>query len=242
MITKELIENRINNFLGYGNLNSDIWFIGMEEGFDGTLEELEQRFKATYNKKVIDIQNDMGSTTDHMKWFVKNPPLQRTYSKIARMLLLFGGKEISNNIIRNYQSNQLARIDSNHCLLEFMPLPNRSLNKSDWLYQQFNIDYLQDRKTYLNIVRKIRNKLFKNLIKEHNPKIVIYYSLTYLDKWSNILEAKFTSILSERLYCYELDGTCHFVTPHPTAHGLTNKEWDNISKEILNKSAYGKAE
>jgi len=34
MISKELIEKRINKFRGYGNLNSDIWFIGMEEGFN----------------------------------------------------------------------------------------------------------------------------------------------------------------------------------------------------------------
>ena len=44
MITKELIENRINHFFGYGNIESDIWFIGMEEGFDGNLSDLKIRF------------------------------------------------------------------------------------------------------------------------------------------------------------------------------------------------------
>jgi hypothetical protein len=32
-----------HNFLGYGNLESPIWFIGMEEGGGNTKEEIKSR-------------------------------------------------------------------------------------------------------------------------------------------------------------------------------------------------------
>ena len=55
MINNDLIANRIKNYWGYGNLDSDMWFIGMEEGFSGSLHDLEKRFIKTKNKSVTDI-------------------------------------------------------------------------------------------------------------------------------------------------------------------------------------------
>ena len=53
-ISKEIIENRINNFLGYGNINSKIWFFSIEEGTKGNLQALEERFRATRDKSILD--------------------------------------------------------------------------------------------------------------------------------------------------------------------------------------------
>ena len=48
MINKELIQNRIDNFWGYGSLDAPVWFIGIEERFDKEkfgVEMLEEQFK-----------------------------------------------------------------------------------------------------------------------------------------------------------------------------------------------------
>jgi hypothetical protein len=74
MILKKLIENRINNFLGYGNIDSDIWFVCMEEGFAGGLEDLEDRFNATKDSVVIDIRDDMVDVSDHIRYFLGERP------------------------------------------------------------------------------------------------------------------------------------------------------------------------
>jgi hypothetical protein len=41
----------------------------MEEGFDGTLTDLEARFRKTYGQIVIDLQDYSESIADHNKWF-----------------------------------------------------------------------------------------------------------------------------------------------------------------------------
>lgn len=43
MLNDALLEKRINEFLGYGNLESDYWAIGMEEGGGNSLSEINQR-------------------------------------------------------------------------------------------------------------------------------------------------------------------------------------------------------
>lgn len=231
MIDKDLIENRIKNYWGYGNLNSDTWFVGMEEGFDGSLSDLEKRFNKTKDRCVIDIKSDMQDVPDHFKWFSPNAPSQRTWSKLILILLmLYSSEEVSLDVIKKYQRNNFARLNSDHCVLEFMPFPCKSVRKKDWFYDQFKIDYLETRKTYLKHVMPIRIELFKKLLKKHSPKVVIFYSLSYLDKWSDIISEKFSK--NENLYHCKQDSTHFFVIPHPVAYGLKNSDWIDIACNI----------
>ena len=68
-----------------------------------------------------------------------------------------------------------------------MPLPCRSIRKKDWFYGKFEIDYLETRKKYLDKIMPIRIELFQDLIKKFNPKIIICYSFSYLEKWKDII-------------------------------------------------------
>lgn len=187
MLTKGLIEKRINNFLGYGNLNSNIWFIGMEEGL-GKETDLEKRFNRTKDKPVIDLQDGMTGVQDHMKWFSSCSNIQKTWWKLILILLtLKSDNEITNEKIKEFQREEFGRLNSNHCSLEFMPLPCHSIKKKDWFYKKFKIDYLESRKKYLDKIMPSRIKLFQDLIKKYNPKIIICYSFSYLKKWKEIV-------------------------------------------------------
>lgn len=231
MIPRELIENRINNFLGYGNINSDIWFVCMEEGFGGTQEDLKLRLNVTKDKTVIDIQNDMMDVPDHMRYFVDgHPPIQRTWSKMIIMLLTFDSEGVSTEDIRKYQRTKLGRLIGNHCILDFMPLPSCSTNEEDWSYKDFGIDYLENRSIYLQEIMPIRVKLFQKHIKEQRPKNVIFCSRTYLPRWSEIAGCEFKEM--DNLYFCRRSGINYFVTPHPTAHGLSSADWVKMAVEI----------
>jgi hypothetical protein len=232
MLSKELIENRIENFWGYGNLKSDVWFIGMEEGFGGTLDDLKARFEKTQNRSVIDIKNDMTDVDDHMKWFSSKPNIQRTWSKLILILLAINYKKYNpdNEEIRSFQKNLFGRLEGNHCLLEFMPLPSKSTKPQDWIYNQFNVNYLITRKTYIASITPRRILLLQKLIKINKPKILIFYSLTYLEKWKSITNKNF--IFSDGIYFNDSEETKYFIIPHPTAHGMTKIQWNNISKKI----------
>ena len=45
---QELIDDRIANYWGYGNLDGDRWYVGMEEGHDDDLYALRKRFENTF--------------------------------------------------------------------------------------------------------------------------------------------------------------------------------------------------
>ncbi len=232
MYIKELIENRIDKFWGYGNLQSDIWFIGMEEGFSGDQNELKIRFEKTYDRSVIDIKNDMKDIKDHMKWFYGKPNIQRTWSKLILILLSIttNNTEPTNEEIRKFQKNLFGRLNSNHCLLEFMPLPSKSIKAQDWMYGELNIDYLKTRKTYIDNIMPKRIRLLKEMIQINEPKALIFYSFTYLKEWKSMVNNEFEP--SDGIHINSSGKEKYFIIPHPTAHGMTKAQWNNIAQKI----------
>jgi hypothetical protein len=235
---KELINERIKNFWGYGNLDSDIWFVGMEEGFSDSNELLYQRFNSTHNKTVCDIYEDMRECTDHMKWFVGNAPTQKTYRPLIYILLFLKyGREPALEEIRDFQINDFGRKNANHALLELMPLPSKSINEKDWLYSSMGISELASRKKYLTKYKFERTRALHSLIKIHRPKLVVFYSRTYLSDWQTIAGKEFKEVIPNKLHLAKDDGTLYAVVPHATYFGMSNSDWKNIAEHLkYNKS------
>jgi hypothetical protein len=235
MINRELIEKRINNFWGYGNLRSKTWFIGMEESFEGTLEDLEKRFNKTRGNPVIDLHDDMSEIKEHMKWFLPNSNIQSTWSKLILILLTLDSDEkIGSEKMKEFQRKEFARSGSNHCSLDLMPLPCFSLKGNDWIYDQFGIDYLENRTEYLKKVMPLRIKLLQALIADHKPRLIIFYSFTYLDKWREISGCDFME--GNNLYFGNKKKTCFYVIPHPVAQRMKADDWLEIARNIKKAS------
>lgn len=228
----DLIEQRIHNFLGYGNIKSNFWFFGMEEGFNGTMKELEKRFINTHHKHTFDAYEDMKDVKDHIKWFSKNPPLQNTMKQLIRLYLSFRNQDnISTDKIRNYQELKFGRLSSDTCSLNLMPLPCKSTNERDWFYDKYNLDYLESRKTYFEKILPLRIKLYRNILSKYNPEVVVFYSLSYLDYWKKIIGKDFKKI-NNRLYYAKVNKTNFYVIPHPSAFGIKNDFWLESGKLI----------
>lgn len=218
-LTQNLIDNRINNFLGYGNLKGDIWFIGMEEGSSNKFEELYERFNKTYNKEIIDLR-DL-DIAEHQKWFEKDlPPIQKTWNILIQILLKLENNT-SNSLIerKKYQKYNLGSINQNHCLIELSSLPSTSTK--DWVYNNYSeIEYLSSREQYLKQIIPIRIKLISKKIIENQPKLVIFYSKSYTNYWEQIIKL----VNNEKIKFH--------IIPHPTSQGMSNKDWQEIFEEI----------
>jgi hypothetical protein len=228
----ELVANRIKNFWGYGNLKSDIWFVGMEEGADGDIGKLITRFEATSDGEVFDIYDDMQSDTDHMKWFDGGKP-QRTYMRLVYFLLfLKSGKYPTRDEMLAYQVSHFGRKNADHATLELMPLPARSLNGKDWVYAESGIEGLESRRAYLKRYKPERVARLRKLIQEHKPKFVICYSLGYFDDWQMLMDMPLKEVIEGKLYTAKDDRTVYAVVPHAVAHGVFNTDWENIAKAI----------
>lgn len=235
VVEPDLIRSRINNFWGYGNLSGDVWFVGMEEGYNEDNEVLAKRLRATAGGEVFDIYEDLRVDPGHVYWFEDGAPTQPTYRKLIYILLyLRSGKEPTLEEIREYQINKFGRKSGDHAVLELMPLPCKSIRKADWIYEAFGIEGLSSRKEYLATYKPMRVERLRALIQKHKPKLVIFYSRVYGVDWQLVAAAPFSEVIPGKLSIAKDDSTIYAIVPHSIAHGLSSSDWRDIAEEIKN--------
>jgi hypothetical protein len=210
--------NFSHRFLGYGNLNSPLWFIGMEEGGGNSKDEVYRRLNAWINldrNEICDLfkfQNEIGESN----YFSENPKLQKTWSKLIRFQLGLEGITPTTDEVRLYQKGKLGRSTSSNALLELMPLPSPGVNV--WHYDKFStIPFLKSRDAYFQYFIDKRIVLIREKVFLHKPKFVVCYSFTYLQYWLNI--ASVPLLFDPALDCYSgvSGGVVFIVIKHPTS-------------------------
>ena len=227
-----LISRRLKKFWGYGNLKGSVWFIGMEEGIGIDEDFPITRFQSTDEKEVVDITDNIAE--DHHRWFQTGAATQRTWRPLIFILLYQRlGRVPSLEEIRDYQINYFGRRKSDHAILELMPLPARSLKASDWIYSDVQLNGLKNRKEYLATYKSERVKLLQALIEKHQPKVVLFYSRSYMADWQSIVPKLLKEVIPEKLHVAKANGTTYAVTAHPVSHGMSTKDWEIIARTIL---------
>src|SRR5690606_2669800 len=191
---REIILNRIAKFFGYGDLNSDIWFVGMEEGFNDkglTNAQIEQnliaRFNATYNCVVVDCRRDMTTVSDHMKFYSAGAKIQPTFNPLIRILFSYlgnpfpihgaKGKVIDFQIYHFGSKSVMTDIPSiderlspyidarfNHCSLDLMPFPSRTAAQWNFYENWANKYKIPEIETRQSYESSFMNKRKKSLI------------------------------------------------------------------------------
>ncbi len=240
-LEKELIEGRIENFLGYGNLNSKIWFIGMEEGlgkeFESDEKNLVKRFQAT-TECVSDL-HVLKNFKDNKKWFGENNKVQTTWTKLIIILT----SKIDKKSRLEFQSDKFGRKDGNHAILEFSSLPCCSVKEDSWkiwknIGERESLDYLDSRGAYFSKYEEFRIEKFSKLLNKNERRIVIFYgkSKEYIGYWKGImgpqklighcLELKRTEV-----HHYKVGKIDFFITPQPS-YLRSNEDWKKISDYI----------
>ena len=226
-----LILKCLKNFWGYGNLKGSVWFIGMEEGL-GENEGLPiERFISTDGKAVVDITSNTAS--DHQKFFQTGTETQKTWRRLIFVLLYQKlGRVPTISEIRDFQINHFGRIKSDHAILELMPLPAKSVTNADWIYQDVPLIGLTNREEYLASYMPDRVQALKLLIEKHQPKLVLFYSRTYLKYWQLVVPKKLKEVIPDNLHIAKVEDTVYAVTPHPTSWGMTTADWTEIAKKL----------
>jgi len=238
LVNKELLTSFIDNFFGYGNLESPYWFIGKEEGGDRNLVD---------NYKRIFAWEDLGrpTTVDLIDYhFQLGFPdkeinhIQSTWTKLTQILLTMEDKEGTKEERRYYQRNRLGRLKGNNCCIELMPMPSRSTGL--WLWEQLFQDYyhLNNRQEYFSSVVPRRIHRLKEMIAQNVPKLVVFYSMQkdYIEKWQEIAgEGIWQWVQISRVMKYgwlQNDTTLYIIVTHPTMKGITNKDFPVVGEFI----------
>jgi hypothetical protein len=206
MLNARLIQAFMNSFYGYGNLQSQLWFIGMEEGGGHTLSELELRLEAWRARGQLQaddvrdyhIQIEMGDL------FAPDARLQPTWAQLIRTIITAKRQRrqpeghLPGEVLLDYQKNYFGRSGANHAVLEFLPLP--SPNVRAWCYgagqgtpleRWTDVPFLQSRATYQRCLREVRVRGVRDLIAAHRPRMVVFYGESYRPLWARIAQYRF---------------------------------------------------
>jgi len=214
-MTKSLTNSELDhlfNFIGYGRLEADVWFIGMEEAGGGE-DNLRKRLKFRQVEDCAEAHKILGITKHH--WGKKT--IQRTWWGMCYVMLSLEGKETDTESIRNYQAENLGRFNGSTLLCEMMPIPKH--NVGSWGHEEL-IPQFDSREDYYRVVKPKRIRFLRYLLREHHPKIVICYGKKY---WSDFQE------LFEGI-CFQSKGQFKVGK----GHGMTVVLTDHFTSRTMN--------
>lgn len=221
---QNLIKERIKNFWGYGNLNSEVWFIGMEEVLesDATLAQLAECFRVANGKQTTDMRRGMEKVYGHSRWFNANASVQPTWKyPIALYLYLKSGLVPTKEEICDYQALKLGDSEVNETMtVELMPLPSNKAHEQTWLYGALGIPGLSTRSEYLLTYKPERVRKLRELFQTHQPKLAIFYSLTYLPDWTAVIGTEPEEI-TKGMYFAKINSTACCIIPQGVSFGMS---------------------
>lgn len=155
---------KLLGFIGYGNLDAPVWFIGMEERGHGE-ERLLRRLKFERVEDLARAHCILGIPKHHY------PPikLQPTWRTMCEIMLRLANIKPTQDNLRWHQAEQLGRVDSDTFLTELLPIP--APNRRDWEFASL----FGERKEYEEKAQPRRIKMLHRLISAYNPSLVICY-------------------------------------------------------------------
>lgn len=233
----ELLSAFMTGFHGYGNLQGDYWFIGMEEGGGSTFAEVERRLLCWDQRGRMFVEDlaDFHEAFGEQRWFSWRQ-LQPTWSKLIRLLLRATGEPHDDENVRSYQVDKLGRTAGATCLLELMPLPSQSVEH--WQYGAWSdLPSLRSRETYWKALMGPRAARLKDLLVKYHPRIVVFYGREYENLWAAVCPPdtrfqRFQIADNQSWKIAQLDRSIYVLCSHPTARGLSNNYFIAIGRKI----------
>lgn len=211
---------QLEQFIGYGNLDADVWWLGMEEGM-GRDDDPERNLRARLqNRSVEDLYHTHkrdGATKFHEGRRVRQP----TWWVMCEVMLGIAREPAGVEAKRTYQAERLGRYNDETLLLELMPIPKPDI--SSWGYEQLIPQY-RSRDHYYQSVLPARSSLIKGLIKRHQPKLVIGYGKGYWLHYQNLFSSAETRphpLCKD--FMFARGKTSLLLMPHPTSRNLNGK-------------------
>jgi|AntAceMinimDraft_1070359.scaffolds.fasta_scaffold40637_2 hypothetical protein len=229
--TEKEIDEFASGFYGYGDFDSPLWFIGMEEGGGNSAGEVTNRICVWQQRGCVPLED----VAEYHDAFVENGfrsiTKQNTWSALSRIQLAYNSGPQSGISVRNHWRQQLGRRGSATCIMELNPLPSPSINT--WKYPEFTeMPFLASRIAYNARYRADRIASIKDMIVQHAPKAVIFYGKKYESFWAEIAGA---TLETEQLHSRVVKGGTTFVSMHhPNARvsGKTSDYLENLGSML----------
>lgn len=212
----------LKKFIGYGELNADVWFLGMEEAGGG---EKNLRDRLTFHQiedcaeahKKLDIM--------HLHWGKRT--IQRTWRGMCYVMLALARQSTDRESIRAYQAEKLGRYGGNTLLTELMPIPSPKLDQ--WRYEEL-LPQFKSRQDYFAQVKPYRLALLRELIETNSPSAIVAHGKGY---WSEY-KALFSHLQFVKHNTFEVaksDSTVVILTGQFASRSMNGK-FDEVAQII----------
>jgi hypothetical protein len=164
--------DRIEDFIGYGNPEAPIIFLGMEEGLrrDADLEaDLQSRSRYDPYMDLAAAQSQLDGPG---AYFGPNPITQKTWRPMCHLMLRWNGIECPTLDQRlRYQADHLGRRGEDSLLTELLPYPHS--DSGQWLYARF--DRFKTRESYADTVIPRRQAVLRKIFSDREPEVIVAY-------------------------------------------------------------------
>ncbi|GAH72638.1 unnamed protein product, partial [marine sediment metagenome] len=169
-LDSNMLDKRLSNFIGYGNLNADFWFIGYEEGCSKDIRDVQFRLRVPGLQDILKAHKELKEKRideNALNWFEEGK-YQTTWGALIKILLIAKGdfeQEIATETlshtsllkkVKYYQSNLWGRFDNETLVAELLPLPSKSSSEWHKGYSNSDISFLKSRKDYIEAVKTKR--------------------------------------------------------------------------------------
>jgi hypothetical protein len=220
-----VLQQYMTGFCGYGDHKAESWLFGMEEGSDGTVDEIARGLNTWRGQgkpelaDVVTFSTAIGGVAG--QWFRPNPCIQPTWGRLIRILFALRGVSPTREQIRQFQAAELGRNGGANAIIELFPLP--VLSTGHWPYASWSsVPYLRDRRSYYEGVGPIRVRRLATRIQEHRPKLVLCYGMQHRAWWEQVAGDRFTPSSVHGLEFTTAGPTLIALIPHPTFHGISD--------------------
>jgi hypothetical protein len=224
-----LLARYAETFCGYGRYGAPYWFVGLEEGSDGTVEEIQRRLTVWNDRGCPELDDayeyheQLGVT----KLFGEEAELQSTWRQLCRIVLAADGQPTDKESLRRYQGRRLGRRDGATCLLELSPLPSR--NTELWLYAAASrLPQLANRKAAREYYAPRRVAHLRRRIAEFRPAAVVCYGATGRRWLADIAGTPLVKADDADWFWAAAAETLILLVKHPIAYGATNAYFESV--------------
>jgi hypothetical protein len=123
---------KIERFIGYGNLNAAVAFVGMEESLDSeaSLDD-DLLARSQYSGDVVDLR--FGGQESVMQF-------QRTWKVMCDLMIRRKGENPSYGSRMSYQAESLGKEGGDTLIAELLPYPRKN-RRGPWPYEESYQDY-----------------------------------------------------------------------------------------------------
>ena len=243
-----------SGFFGYGKWESEIYILGIEEagcyseeliqskidnyfhlafGDDGLFDN--RRFQ--YN--LVDLMDP--KLKNYADFYDGNMRKRGYVQKVSTLLKVLENSEIETY---NYVQNLLGSVDSNHTLIEILPLPCPTVKH--WFYPNWVdcklLPFMRSKRLYKNEIIKIRSSFIRTKIETSEEKKLILFLADGRDKvnyWNQISPVQISdyNVINGIRYHISANRKMYVVLPFPgsrASNGIFNSEVEiiNIATEI----------